>query len=304
MNTASDCGRTVVAGCTIEREVASSQHATVFLAHRDGVAVALKLARRAGDALAPARLAREALALGRVAHPCISPLLDAGTWIDGTPYVITPWVDGTVLEHRLQLGAMPWGAVVPVLSSIAQGLCALHAAGIVHRDVKPTNIMVPASGDPAAILLDLGHASLCGDRRITQTGAAVGSLPYMAPEQVRGGALDGRADLYALGVILYRALTGCFPFTGEQVLRGQLELIPPRRRAPELAVPPEAEDLCRWLLTPKPAERLPSAHVLAVTLTSVSLAGTCGPPAAPPVPSTNSPQRSALLPVPVEKLEE
>jgi serine/threonine protein kinase len=259
----------IVAGCALERRVAQSHHATVYYARRDGAAVALKLARNTGDASVAARIAREAAALARVHHPCVAPLLDAGTWVDGTPYVITPWIDGVVLEDVLRGGPVGWRPLVDVLSAVAQGLCALHAAGVVHRDIKPTNIMLPAGGNPAAIVLDLGHAALCGDARITQTGATVGSLPYMAPEQVRGGPVDGRADLYALGVIVYRALTGHLPFDESAVLRGQLELVAPRRRAPDAAIPREAEDLCRWLLAPTLADRLPSANVLAVTLTTV-----------------------------------
>src|SRR6185312_7195441 len=101
---------------------------------------------------------------------------------------------------------MSWRELAPIALALAAGLAALHAAGIVHRDLKPSNVIVPASGTPAAVILDLGHAALHDDTRITHTGTTVGSLLYMAPEQVRGGAVDGRADLYALGVVLYRAL--------------------------------------------------------------------------------------------------
>ena len=249
----------IVPELAIEREVARSAHATVFYARRGDTAVALKRARQSSeDPLAAQRLAREAAALARVAHPCVLPLLDAGLAADGSPYVVTPWVIGQLLEDRLRT-AMAWPQLVAVLAAVARGLAALHAIGVVHRDLKPTNLILPASGDPAAIILDLGHARLLGDPRITQSGAAVGSLAYMAPEQLEGGEVDGRCDLYALGVILYRALTGALP--GRDVVR-------PRRAAPE--IPQEAEDLCLWLLARKPADRLPSATVLAATLAAIA----------------------------------
>ena len=262
---------TTVAGCTVERWVAASDHATVFFARRNGAPVALKLASRdASDPRASARLAREAIALARIEHPCVLPLLDAGLWSDGTPYVVTPWVAGDLLEDRLRGGRMSWPAIADALAAIARGLRALHATGVVHRDLKPSNVILPAGGDPVAIILDLGHAHVFGDLRITQSGAAVGSLPYMAPEQLEGHALDHRADLYALGVILYRALTGELPFEPIQLLRGARDLVPPRKRAPSAGITPSAEDLCMWLLAVNPGDRLPSAAVLAVTLGAIT----------------------------------
>jgi len=257
-----------IADWVIERHVGASEHADVFFARRHGVAAALKLAR-GGNPPTSLRAAREASALRRIDHPCVAPLLDAGCSSDGAPYVATRWIDGIVLEDRLAAGRMTWLELAPVLEALAIGLAALHGAGIVHRDLKPSNVILPASGDPAAVILDLGHAALHGDARITHTGTTVGSLLYMAPEQVRGGVVDARADLYALGITLYRALCGELPFASERVLRGQLELVPPRRRVPEL--PLAVDDLCRWLLAPKPSERLPSATVLVATLQSMTM---------------------------------
>jgi serine/threonine protein kinase len=257
-----------IADWILERRVNASNHAEVFFARRGGVAAALKLAR-GGDRPTVLRSAREAAALRRIDHPCVAPLLDAGFNADGTPYVATRWIDGDVLEDRLAAGPMSWRELAPMLEALATGLGALHAAGVVHRDLKPSNVIVPASGDPPAVILDLGHAALHGDARITHTGTTVGSLLYMAPEQVRGGAVDGRADLYALGVMLYRALCGRVPFASEHVLRGELDLVPARRRVPEL--PPAVDDLCRWLLATKASERLPSATVLVATLQSITM---------------------------------
>jgi serine/threonine protein kinase len=261
----------VIAGCAIEREIATSDHATVFRARRDGAPVALKLAhRQADDPIAAARFAREAMVLARVDHPCVLPLLDAGLWVDGTPYLVTPWLDGEMLEHRLRSGGVAWPSIADVIAAIARGLRALHAARVVHRDIKPSNVIVPAKGEPGAVILDLGHSHLIGEPRITPTGAAVGSLPYMAPEQLAGRALDGRVDLYAVGVILYRALTRQLPFATAEILSGRRDLVPPRRRTPHAAIPAAAEDLCLWLLAADPAERLPSANVLSATLAAIA----------------------------------
>jgi serine/threonine protein kinase len=106
---------------------------------------------------------------------------------------------------------MTWSEIRPVVAALGAGLDAIHRAGIVHRDVKPQNVMLPR-GSAGAVILDFGHALVLGDERLTDRGVILGSASYMAPEQAAGQPLDGRADLYALGVILYRALTGVLPF--------------------------------------------------------------------------------------------
>jgi serine/threonine-protein kinase len=259
--------------CRIVERIASSDHAAVFRAQRADESVALKICRAGNDPTAAARAVREAEALRRVAHPAVATLLAAGAQ-RGTPFVVTTWIDGTLLASRLGVGPIAWRELHPILVAIGDGLGAIHRAGIVHRDLKPSNVILPASGAPTAVILDLGHASVLGDPRITPSGVAVGSDGYMAPEQLAGGKADARSDLYALGVIAYRALTGAPPFaaTGVELWRAQqtAAIVPPRRRAPERDIPREAEDLCLWLLTRDPSERLPSAAVLAVTLRAVT----------------------------------
>ena len=122
--------------------------------------------------------------------------------------------------------------------AIAGGLQAIHTAGIIHRDLKPANIMLPKAGQPAAVLLDFGHSLVLSEERMTDRGLILGSASYMAPEQASGRPLYFRADLYALGVILYRGLTGVLPFEDRapaEVLRQHLAepVTPPRRRAPD-----------------------------------------------------------------------
>ena len=258
---------------SIAARVTSSQHATVFRAHGRGLDVALKLSRGGAEPDAALRIEREAAALRRVAHPAVASLVEAGSH-RGTPYVVTPWIEGALLSARLAAGTLGWAELHPLLVALAAALGAIHRAAVVHRDLKPSNIALPAAGEPAAVVLDLGHASLLGGPRITPSGVAVGSDGFMAPEQLAGGKPDVRWDLYALGVIVYRALTGTppFPGAGVELWRAQAmsPLQSPRRRAPERAIPREAEDLCLWLLAREPHERLPSAQVLAVTLHAIS----------------------------------
>ncbi len=156
-----------------------------------------------------------------------------------------------------------------------QAYGAIHAAGVVHRDLKPSNVMVPRIGHPAAVILDFSHALILGEARLTDTGTVLGSAAFMSPEQAAGQELDGRSDLYALGVILYQLLTGVPPFDdvapAELLRRHQHEpVVSPRRRAPGRDIPRVADDLCMWLLAKERAARVPNAHVLAVTLGAVS----------------------------------
>jgi eukaryotic-like serine/threonine-protein kinase len=264
---------TTVAGWRLVERIASSAHASVFVGERDGERAAVKLCRAAADSAASRRSVREALALGRVSHPAVAPLLASGLLPDGAPFVATRWIDGTSLAALLDDRRVRWPEMVPILAALADALIAIHGAGIVHRDLKPSNVMVPAGGPVAAVILDLGHALVFGDARITESGVAVGSVGYMSPEQAAGGTVDARSDLYALGVILYRALTGTPVFTGtaSEVMRAHRHapVEPPRQRATGAAIPRAAEDLCLWLLAKRPAERVPSAAVLAMTLRAI-----------------------------------
>src|SRR5437762_1476836 len=206
----------LLVGMTIDRwriveRVASSDHATVFRARGDDRDVALKLCRTAGDPDAVKRIEREADALRRVKHPAVAQLLTAGAHRD-TPYVVTEWIEGVLFAERLAVGPIAWPELYPLLVAICDGLAAVHRANIVHRDIKPTNIVLPAHGEPVAMLLDLGHAIVLGEERITPSNVAIGTHGFMAPEQIAGAAPDVRWDLYALGAIVYRALTGTPPF--------------------------------------------------------------------------------------------
>lgn len=260
-----------VAGFVLERMVHDGLLAAVWRANRGGECFALKIYRPGPHAPPPLRVAREREAQRRVDHPHVARLCDFGRLDGGGAFLASEWVDGVTLAERLAAGALPWREALALAGAIGQGLGAIHAAGIVHRDLKPSNVMLPAGGAPPVKVLDFGHSLVLDAARMTETGKVLGSVAWMAPEQAAGRAIDGRADLYALGAILYRCLTGHDPFEdrapAEVVRRHQTEpVVPPSRRAPGVEIPRAAEDLCLWLLAKSPEARLPSARVLRVTL--------------------------------------
>jgi serine/threonine-protein kinase len=160
------------------------------------------------------RFLREARTAGRVAHPNVVTIYDVGE-ADGTPFIAMEYVEGRTLRSILDAE----GALVPeracrIAAQVAAGLAAAHKLAIVHRDVKPANIMV-APGAPVK-LMDFGIAKL-PDGTKTQTGLILGSPIYVAPEQVIGQPVDGRSDVFSLGVVLYEMLTGSVPFGGMAV---------------------------------------------------------------------------------------
>ena len=260
-----------VAGFTLERRISLNDLAAVYCGRRGTELAAIKIHRGHENRAQTERIRRERETQRGLTHPCVARLLDWGVLPDGSPYLASEWVPGVRLEDRLAAGPLPWPAMALILDAVGHGLNAIHAAGIVHRDLKPSNVMLPDSGEPAAVLLDFGHSLVLGQERLTEHGVILGSASYMAPEQVAGGRLDGRADLYALGVILYRALTGTLPFEhpspAEVMRRHRWEpVVPPRARAPAAGIVAVAEDLCLWLLAKDPAARVPNAHVLLLTL--------------------------------------
>jgi len=168
------------------------------------------------------RFLREASAAGRVGNPHIVETFDAGVLDTGEPYLVMEILRGQPLSSRIAAGKMPLLEVVDLIGQAAAGVHAAHNAGIVHRDLKPDNLFITegADGRPFVKLLDFGISKFdpqkTGGLQLTQEGAALGTPYYMPPEQIRGeGSLDARADVYALGVILYECLAGVRPFEAE-----------------------------------------------------------------------------------------
>jgi hypothetical protein len=175
-------------------------------------AVAVKVLSPAGelDESARARFRREIAALGQLRHPHLVPLLDSGIDPELGPYLVLPLLPGVTLRELVAGRALcPEAAIVLALPMI-EAAAALHAAGYVHRDLKPENAI--ASPDGAVTVIDLGLAWRDGMTRHTETGAAVGSVGYMAPEQIEGRGVDAAADVWALGVLVYEWIAGKRPF--------------------------------------------------------------------------------------------
>ncbi len=164
-----------------------------------------------------ARAAREAHAAARLAHPAIVALYEARVE-EGWCYLVSELVEGATLAELIAADALADEEVLEIGAALADALAHAHARGVVHRDLKPSNVLVPAGGSDAggapAKLTDFGGALLAGEQGLTRTGDVLGTLAYMAPEQLDGAAVDARADLYALALVLYEALTGVNPVRG------------------------------------------------------------------------------------------
>ena len=217
----------VVGKYRILAEIGSGSMGTVYKA-RDtflGRPAALKLidGKYLQDREALARFEREGHAASALIHPNICTVFDTGRW-QGRPYLVMELLEGRSLAERMQAGRMENGELLSIAIPIAGGLEAAHKLGIVHRDIKPANLFVTTRGQ--AKILDFGlakmrHRSPAPDEEmatvvtfVTAPGTILGTYAYMAPEQVRGEAVDGRADLYSLGVVLYELSAGTLPLRG------------------------------------------------------------------------------------------
>jgi len=222
----------VVGGCRLERILGKGATGIVYLGRHLAldIPVAVKLLSEASGPWRREdlqRFARGARAAAKVQHPNVVPVLHAGS--DGTRhFLVQRYVEGETLRQRMDAqGKLPEQSVRRVLREIGAGLAAAHRLDLVHRDVKPANIIVTPSG--RSVLTDFGFARRAGLGDISSESAAIGTPYYMSPEQCDGRALDGRSDLYSLGATAYHALSGAPPIQGDTpiaVLRGHLERDP------------------------------------------------------------------------------
>jgi len=277
---------------TIERPLGSGGMAEVFLAH-DGVLdrdVALKVLRSQyrGDEEFYERFGREARSAASLSHPNIVQVYDRGETPDGTCYIAMEYVSGGTLKDRLdERGPMEPQRALAVAGQVAEALWAAHERGVIHRDIKPQNILVTDTGHLK--VTDFGIARAASAATISATNAVFGTAGYLSPEQALGEPATPRSDLYSLGIVLYEMLTGVVPFRADNPVAVCMKhvtepLTPPRRLDPTI---PEAVDaLVVKMLAKDPADRPASAAELLDDIEVVR--GGAPPPA--PTPRTGTPR--------------
>jgi serine/threonine-protein kinase len=273
---------TMVAGYCVERPIATGGAAVVYAAtHRaTGVPFAFKVLRDslAQHEVALARFRQELSLLASIEHPGVVRVHDVGTLVDGRPYIVLDWLDGACLGDWISGENQPTPEeAFTLFGQLCEALAAVHDVGIVHRDLKPENVFVARPGGRLqAKLLDFGAAKLVSMGGAatgiqTRPGVLIGSPAYMSPEQLRGEPIDARADLFALGIILYETFGGEWPWA-TQTLWGNLDTRTqkPARRSERLARrSPALEALVMRCLAMRPEDRPASARALRRELENV-----------------------------------
>jgi serine/threonine protein kinase/Tol biopolymer transport system component len=229
------------------------------------------------------RFAREARAISSLSHPNICALYDVGNQ-GGVDFLVMEYLEGETLAARLKKGVLPIEQALRYGTEVAMALEAAHRCGIIHRDLKPGNVMLTKTG---AKLLDFGVATLKGqpflvpegkakEDRLTATGMVIGTLHYMAPEQIEGREADARTDVFALGCVLYEMVAGQPPFTGEStsaVMRAVLASEPPPLEGLRTDAPVALQRLIKTCLAKDPEERWQTAHDVGLQLRGIAEGG-------------------------------
>ncbi len=272
----------------ILQHIARGGMADVYLAEDEdlGRKVALKimLDTLAIDPQFVQRFRQEARTVARLDHPNIVQVYTVGETLTGRPYIAMQYIEGGALREKLEQLAirgklLTTEQALNVARQIALALSVAHQAQVVHRDLKPANVLIRPDGTP--VLVDLGIAVVQGVPKLTQTGGIIGTPHYMSPEQVRGLPLDGRSDLYSLGIILYEMLAGTRPFEADDsiaVLHQQAyeEPVPLSRRRPDLS--PELLSIVETCLKKEPSQRFQRAEALVAAIDQALMAeGKSGP---------------------------
>ena len=269
---------TVLGTCTLQQLVGQGGMGAVYLAQqsRPRRQVAVKVLMPA-TALKPHQLTaflerfrRETDAAASLEHPNIMPVYEYGER-GGLAYLVMPYISaGTLRDVMEREGLLPFNNALNYLEQMAAALDFAHARGVIHRDIKPANMLLTPEG--RLLLTDFGLVKILSDNqseqmRLTGAGAPVGTPDYMSPEQVIGGEVDGRADQYSLGVVLFQMLTGLTPFQGEtpmQIASQQLHMRPPMPRSLRSDLPEAAERVLLRTMAKRPEERFSNAQEFAL----------------------------------------
>ncbi len=287
----------------LKRLIAKGGMAEVWEAFDDilgrPVAVKVLLPGLAADESFRERFRREAIAAARLAHPNVVATFDTGT-DDGITFIVMELVDAPNLRHVLdQSGPLPHGRVVHIGAQVADALNYAHKNGVVHRDVKPPNILVCPDG--RVKVADFGIAKAVEDTQpgraapadaLTSTGSIIGTAQYLSPEQVDGGTVDGRTDVYSLGVVLYEMVCGRPPFSGDTDMAVALKHVTANPLAPRqvrAGIPKALEEVVLRAMAKAPEGRYQTAGELQTALLSVDLGArdatnVVAAPAPPPPP--------------------
>ena len=222
------------------------------------------------------RFQNEAQAVAAIEHPNVARFFDL---VVGDPtFIVMEYVRGETLADLIRKGAISGDRALEIATRLCWGLDAAHAAGVVHRDLKPANVLLAPDAEHGEVpkLIDFGLAKLAAasaDSQLTRTGQIIGTPAYMSPEQIKGEKIDGRADVYSLGCVLFEMLTGRSPFASGaddvQILYRQMHEAPPplSRHLPE--APPALEALMHKALQKDPAQRYPSTRAMAKALSTI-----------------------------------
>jgi eukaryotic-like serine/threonine-protein kinase len=242
------------------RHVKVGRHVAIKVMHRE-------LARVASIV---ERFAREAVIAARLRHPNLVSVLDVGKTPDGLPMIVLELAPGRKLSHVID-GPLPRERVIDLVKQLLRGLDHAHSAGLIHRDLKPDNILVELAPDGSEIprIVDFGIAVTCNrddsiaGRRLTDANTVIGTPFYMSPEQARGKELDPRSDLFSLGVIMYELLAGMPPFAGDSVdvaLANAANDPPSIWERAQVQVDATLEGFARKLMARRREDRFASAH--------------------------------------------
>ncbi len=271
---------TEVGNYVIEHALGEGGMAVVYQARHQVLPrrVAVKVMRGAGlGAAGRARLLREACVLADLDHPAIVDCLDAGVLHDGRAWLAMDVIDGEALSRRIAMRrSLPSDEVASLIAHLAGALAVAHAAGVVHRDLKPDNVLVVDDATCPVRVIDWGIAQAARaarEPRLTIEGSIAGTPHYMAPEQIRGEVVDGRCDVYALGCMAYEALSGAPPFVGAgalEVVAQHLTTAPRSIFEVAPATPAWLGTLVMWMLAKDPEARPRIGQVLELLDSNVS----------------------------------